>query len=56
MYKLGQISKEAYKKCEVEITDKGKYIEDIQKQNQIAIIGHRFLINAIQKNKNTDTI
>ena len=26
MYKLGQISKEAYKKCEVEITDKGKYI------------------------------
>ena len=25
MYKTGQISKEAYKKCEVEIIDKGRY-------------------------------
>ena len=25
MYKMGQISKEAYKKCEVEIIDKGRY-------------------------------
>ena len=25
MYKLSKISKEAYKKCEIEIIDKGKY-------------------------------
>ena len=25
MYKMGQISKEAYKKCEFEIIDKGRY-------------------------------
>ena len=25
MYKMSQISKEAYKKCEVEIIDKGRY-------------------------------
>ena len=30
------------------------YIENVQKQNQMSLIGHRFLTNLIQKNKNTD--
>ena len=57
MYKMSQISKEAYKKCEVEIIDKGRYFwinrRDLEVESDY-VIGQRFLINVIQKNKNTD--
>ena len=57
MYKMGQISQEAYKKCGVEIIDKGRYFwinrRDLEVESDY-VIGQRFLINVIQKNKNTD--
>ena len=41
MYKMLQISKEEYKKCEVEIIDKGKYFwanrKDLEVESDIAI-------------------
>ena len=40
MYKMGQISKEAYKKSEVEIIDKGKYFwinrRDLEVESNVA--------------------
>ena len=40
MYKMVQISKEGYKKCEVEIIDKGRYFwvnrKDLEVQSDIA--------------------
>ena len=43
MYKMCQISKEAYKKCETEIIDDDKYLEiESWKQNQISNIGNKF--------------
>ena len=57
MYKTVQMNKKGYKICEVGIIDKGRYFwvnRQIQKQNQMVLIGHRFLINVIQKKKNTD--
>ena len=57
MYKMGQISQEVYKKCGVEIIDKGRYFwinrRDLEVESDY-VIGKRFLINVIQKNKNTD--
>ena len=57
IYKMGQISKEAYKKCEVKIIDKERYFwinrRDLEVE-QITTIGHRFLIIVIQKNRNKD--
>ena len=57
MYKLVQISKEEYKTCEVEITDKGRYFwvsrKDLEVESDVANQAQIF-INVIQKNKNTD--
>ena len=57
MYKMGQISKEAYKKCEVEIIDKGRYFwvngKDLEVESDVANWA-QILDNVIQKNKNTD--
>ena len=40
MYKMLQISKEGYKKCEVEIMDKGKYFwvnrKDLEVESDVA--------------------
>ena len=40
MYRMGQISKEGYKKCEVEITDKGRYFwvnrKDLEVESDVA--------------------
>ena len=40
MYKMGKISKEAYKKCEVEIIDKGRYFwinrRDLEAESDVA--------------------
>ena len=40
MYKLVQISKEEYKTCEVEITDKGRYFwvsrKDLEVESDVA--------------------
>ena len=40
MYKMGQISKKGYKKCEVEIIDKGRYFwvnrNDLKVESDIA--------------------
>ena len=57
MYKLVQISKEEYKTCEVEITDKGRYFwvsrKDLEVESDVANQAQIF-INVIQKSKNTD--
>ena len=57
MYKLVQISKEEYKTCEVEITDKGRYFwvsrKDLEVESDVANQAQIF-INVIQRNKNTD--
>ena len=57
MYKLVQISKEEYKTCEVEITDKGRYFwvsrKHLEVESDVANQAQIF-INVIQKNKNTD--
>ena len=46
MYKMDQISKEAYKKCEVEIIDKGRYFwmneRDLEGESNIANWGQIF--------------
>ena len=46
MYKMGHISKEAYKKCEVEIIDKGRYFwmneRDLEGESNIANWGQIF--------------
>ena len=40
MYKMGQISKKGYKKCEVEIIDKGRYFwvnrKDLEVESDVA--------------------
>ena len=58
MYKMLQISKEEYKNCEVGIIDKGRYFsvnrKDLEVESDVANWHHRFLINVIRKNKNTD--
>ena len=58
IYKMDQISKEAYKKSAVKIIDKERYFwinrRDLEVE-QITIIEHRFLIFVIQTNKNKDT-
>ena len=59
MYKMFQISKEEYKKCEVEIFEKGIYFwvnrKDLEVESDVANWKqHTFLINVIQKNKNVD--
>ena len=55
-YKMLQISKEKYKKCEVEIIDKGRYFwengKDLEIESDVANWAQ--MINVIQKNKNTD--
>ena len=58
MYKMLQISKEEYKKCEVEIIDKGRYFYVNRKDLKVesdAANWHKLFINVIQKNKYTDT-
>ena len=49
-----QISKKEYEKCEVEIIDKGRYFwvnrKDLEVESYL-LIGHRYLINVIQKAK-----
>ena len=56
MYKMVQINKEEYKKCEVEIIDKGRYFwvnrKDLEVESDVANWA-QILINVIQKNKNT---
>ena len=41
MYKMGKISKEAYKKCKVEIIDKGRYFwinkRDLEVESDVGI-------------------
>ena len=37
MYKMIQISKEGYKKCEVEIIDKGRYFWVIRKDLEVEL-------------------
>ena len=54
MYKIVQINKEEYKKCEVEIIERGRYFWGNRKDLDVESIGHQFLTNVIQKNKNTD--
>ena len=55
-YKMLQISKEKYKKCEVEIIDKGRYFWENRKDLEIEsdVANWAQMINVIQKNKNTD--
>ena len=57
MYKMVQISKERYEKCEVEIIDKGRYFlvnrKDLEVESDVANWA-QILDNVIQKNKNTD--
>ena len=57
MYKMVQINKEAYSKCEVEITDKERYFwvnrKDLEVESDVTKWA-QFLINVIKKNKNTD--
>ena len=60
MYKMSLISKEAYKKCETEIIDKGRYfwinIRDLEVESDYNNCAQIFdLINVIQENKNTFT-
>ena len=56
MYKLVQISKKGYRKCEVEIIDKGKYFwvnrKDLEVESDVTNWAQIF--GVIQKNKNTD--
>ena len=57
MYKMNKISKEAHKKCYIEIIDKDNIfglVEESCKQNQFTVIWQTFLTNVIQINKNTD--
>ena len=54
MYKIVQINKEEYKKCEVEIIEKGRYFWVNRKYLEVESTGHQFLTNVIQKNKKTD--
>ena len=52
MYKMLQISKEEYKKCEVEIIDKGRYFYVNRKDLKVesdAANWHKLFINVIQK-------
>ena len=55
MYKMVQISKERYEKCEVEIIDKGRYFwvnrKDLEVESDVANWA-QILDNVIQKNKN----
>ena len=60
MYKMIQISKEGYKKCEVEIIDKGRYFwvnrKDLEVESDVANWANsRFSINVIQKNPKIQT-
>ena len=53
MYKMVQIRKKGYEKCQVETINKGRYFWVNRKGlEENLLIGHRFLINVIQKNKN----
>ena len=56
MYKLVQISKKGYRKCEVEIIDKGKYFwvnrKDLEVESDVT--NRAQIFGVIQKNKNTD--
>ena len=59
MYKMSQVSKEAHKKCEVKIFDKGIYFwvnrRDLEVESDYGNWVQIFVqINVIQKNKNTD--
>ena len=57
MYKMSKISKEAYKKCEIETIDRRQFfglVKKICKQNQVTVIGQQFLTDVTQINKNTD--
>ena len=55
MYKMVQISKGGYKKCEVEITDKGRYFwvnrKDLEVESDVTNWAQIF--DVILKNKNT---
>ena len=57
MYKMIQISKEEYKKCEVEIIDKGRFFwvnrKDLDVESNVANWAQVF-DNVIHKTKNTD--
>ena len=56
MYKLVQISKKGYRKCEVEIIDNGKYFwvnrKDLEVESDVT--NRAQIFGVIQKNKNTD--
>ena len=58
MYKMSKINKEAYKQCEIETIDKGKYFwlsrRETWKQNTVTVIGQQLFTNVIQISKNTD--
>ena len=58
MYKMLKLSKKEYEKYEVEIIDKERYFsvnrKDLEVESDVANWHHRFLINVIRKNKNTD--
>ena len=57
MYKMVQISKEEYKKCEVEIIDKGRYFwvnrKDLEVESDVANWAQIF-DKCDHKNKSTD--
>ena len=57
MYKMGQITKEGYKKCEVEIVDKERYFwvnrKDLEVESDVANWAQIF-DKCDLKNKNTD--
>ena len=56
IYKMSQISKKPYEKCEIKIIDDDNYFwmnrRDLELETDWAVV----LINVIQKNKNTDMI
>ena len=57
MIKLFKSAKKNTKNAKLKLLTKENtfgQIEKIQKQNQISLFGKKFLINVIQKNKNTD--
>ena len=58
MYKMLQISKEGYKKCEAEIIDKGIYFwvnrKDLEVESDVANWAQMFYKCYPKKNKNTD--
>ena len=58
MYKMVQISKEGYKKCEVEIIDKGRYFwvnrKDLEVESDVANWAQIFYKCDLEKPRNKD--